>query len=306
MNKFWRIILVVLALVGILVFTCNAANAEEATKSISSENIGDESEFSFTKIEQMTDEEAIKAYRKAVRDHEWTYWTYGYYLEKEEYDYLEKMGFEVCYFNSKQIRKYERFEGFLRDLYYPIIFESENGIELWYTTNSGQVFAEALEGKLSNGYVHDGIGDANHTLSETETSLRKCMEYDIVYDCTEGTVSVWELGVKIREHIVPKNSIYGGFSRNEGFIFRKGSDVYAVRDYGCGTDEYEVRVIAHDVDFVIMSNYTADDPSEFSQPLFLMNDGTVKCYCTFYSDEGTPTDHVDNLIDIRFEGGFNI
>ncbi len=305
MNKFWRIILVVLALVGILVFTCNAANAEE-TRSISSENIVEEGEFSFPKIGQMTDEEAIKTYYKAVRDHVWKYNIYGYYLEKEEYEYLEKKGFEMSYYNSCLIHKYERLEDCLRDFYKPILFEGENGIELWYITNSGMLFAEALEGKLSNGRVQYVIGDVNHTLSEMEISLIKCMEYDIVYDIVEGTVSVWELGVKIREHNIPKNSIYGGFSRNEGFIFRKGSDVYAVRDYGCGTDIYEVQVIAHDVEFVIMSDYAAHDPSEFSQPLFLMKDGTVKCYCTFYSDEGTPVDHVDNLIDIRFEGGFNI
>ena len=82
--------------------------------------------------------------------------------------------------------------------------------------------------------------------------------------------------------------------------------MYAVRDYGCGTNIYEVRVIAHDVEFVISADYEAHDPSEFSQPLFLMKDGTVKCYCTFYSKEGTPVDDEANLIDIRFEGGFNI
>lgn len=307
MKKFWRIVLVVLALVGIFGLTCNVASAETSSVSDSSENTDVETEFSFQKIEQMTDEEAIKTYCKVVYDR--TSWTNieGHFLTSDEYKYLIANDFNIDNYDNRFIKKYDkRYGGSLSRYSFPVIFEGENGIELWYTTMDGTLRAEAIEGELNNGYSWDIIGDVHHTLGRYEVSLKKCLYYDIAYDSTTGCISVWEFGVKIREHYVPKNSIYAGFSGNEGFIFRNGSDVYAVRDYGCGTKVYEVRLIAHDVEFVIAADYEADGSGEFSQPLFLMKDGTVKCYCTFYSDEGTPADDASNLIDIRFEGGFNI
>ena len=292
-------------LVCFFAFTCNAARAESSSVTDSSKENISTSEFSFEKIGQMTDEEAIKTYCKAVFDRSYTWARYGHYLTADEYNYLVANGFKVDAFNDNHISRYDDKYGF--DTYHmPVIFEGENGIELWYIAGDGELWAIAVEGRLTNDYSWDIFGDVHYTESSDETVLQDCLFYKTVYNAADGTVSVWEFGAKTREHSVPENSIYAGFSGKEGFIFRSGSDVYAVRDYGCSTRDYGVCVIAHNVEFVIDADYEAGNPDEFSQPLFLMKDGTIKCYCTFYSDEGTPVDDESNLFDVRFEGGFNI
>lgn len=306
MKKFWAIALVVLTMVCMLGTTCTAASAETSATTNSSAVFSMQDQYSFEKIEEMTDSEAIKTYCKAVYYRISQYGFSGMYLTVDEYNYLIDNDFYVNDFDNQHIQKFDTRTGGLLNCYFPAIFEGTNGIELWYTDSNGVLRAIALEGKLTNNLTWNVFGDAHHMLESNETILTNCGYFETVYNSQTGEISVWEHGVKIREHIIPKNSIYAGFSSNEGFIFRSGSDVYAVRDYCCGTDIYEVRVIAHNVEFVITADYEADDPSEFSQPLFLMKDGTVKCYCTFYSEDGTPVDDEDNLIDIRFEGGFNI
>lgn len=306
MKKFWAIVLVVLTMVCMVGTTCSAASAESSSVTNASVNTNAQQQYSFDKIGELADDEAIKVYCKAVYYRISKSCLDGLYLTVDEYNYLIDNNFYVDNYDNRYIQKFDSKTGGLLNCYFPVIFEGINGIELWYTDSEGTLRAKALEGKLTNDRTWNVFGDAHHTLEQNETILTNCGYFETVYNSYTGTVSVWEHGVKIREHIIPKQSIYAGFSSNEGYIFRNGSDVYAVRDYRCGTDTYEVRVIAHNVEFVITADYEADDPTEFSQPLFYMKDGSVKCYCTFYSENGTPIDDETNLIDIRFEGGFNI
>lgn len=306
MKKICNVLVLALVLVGLFLITCNMASAETSSKTDSSNTSAAQVEYSFQAIENIASNEVLKTYWNAVYDRVWEAGRGGAYLTADEHNYLLDKGFHLYDFEGRYIGKFDSRTGSFRMSYFPVVFEGQNGIELWFTDDSGNLQMKAIEGKLTNNRTWDLFEDAHHTLDQNETILTQNAFFQTVYDSTTGCISVWEFGQKIREHFVPKNSIYAGFSSVEGFIFRSGSDVYAVRDYRCDKMKFGVEVIAHNVEFVIDADYEADNPDEFSQPLFLMKDGSVMCYCTFYSEDGIPVDDERHLIQIRFEMGFNI
>lgn len=304
MKKICNVLVLALVLVGLFTFTCNVASAETSSKTDSSDM---QMEYSFPTISELTDDEVLKTYWNEVYEKVWKKGLDGSFLTADEYKYLTANDFHIYDFEGQYIGKYDTKSGTLSKGFFPVVFESENGIELWCTDDDGDLRREAIEGELTNNYTWDLINDAHHILGEYEDILIKSPYFETVYDCTTGSVSVWEFGKKVREHFVPKYSIYAGLSGMEGYIFRKENDVYAVRDNMNWKRSVDgVEVIAHNVEFVIDADYEADDPNEFSQPLFWMKDGTVMFYCTFYSDVGIPVDDERHLIQVRFERGFNL
>lgn len=300
MKKFFRIITLVLALTTLLI-SANVASAKEIDSTNgSSEDLSNECFLEFPGEENVIDlyrKEIHKRMNKSIM---------GYsFVTDEEYKLLEDNGYDVIA-EENTVLKYNKRYGSIERFYFPVIYKTLNGIEMWYVNYDGEVRVEVITGKISSGYLWQKRGNVHYNSNDEDQVLISCTYFVITYDNSNGCISVWEMGENIRNHYIPANSIYAGKSDNEGFIFRYDSDIYAVRDYGCYTHEFGVRVIAHNVEFVISTDYEADDPDTYSQPLFLMKDGTVKCYCTFYSDEITPPDDVENLIDVRFENGFNL
>lgn len=260
-------------------------------------------DYVFNKLPE--EENAIKGYRDQVRKGFSRMAMVNFFMTGEDANYLEGLGYDVVD-SGTTVKKYDSIRGTLATYYYPVLFEGPNGMELWYITKDGELRSTAILGKTRNGRTSQAYGYVHFDKTKEESVLVSNGFFAVLYDCSTGRVSVWEFGIITSEHYVPKMSIYAGLSINEGYIFRSGTDVYAVRDYGSYFEEKEVCVIAHNVEFVIATDYEADGSDEWSQPLFLMTDGRVTCYCPWYSEEGTAVDDESNLIDVRFERGFNI
>ena len=147
---------------------------------------------------------------------------------------------------------------------------------------------------IGNAHIPDGI--------DYQNTLNKTFDSQTVYDGVD-TVSVYSFGSCSETYTVPEGSVYAGFSAWEGHIFRSGTDVYALRldMYNHDSEIGEMVVLAHGVKEVIMANYRYNDDA-WSQPLLLMEDGTVKVYQTW--DDG-PTDDPSNLKDPVYEGGWD-
>ncbi len=300
MKKFFWIITLVLTITTLLIST-NVATASESYSTNGSSDVSNNEGF----LEFPGDEKLIDLYRKEIHMRMNRSIMGESFVTYEENKLLEDNGYDVIE-KENLVLKYNKRYGSIERFYFPVLYKTSNGIEMWYVDYDGEVRVEAITGKLSSGYVWQKRGNVHYNSNKEDQVLISCTYYAITYDSSTGCISVWEMGCNIRKHYIPINSIFAGKSDNEGFIFRSDSDVYAVRDYGCYTHEFGVRVIAHNVEFVISTDYEADDPDLYSQPLFLMKDGTVKCYCTFYSDEFATPDDEENLIDVRFENGFNL
>lgn len=189
--------------------------------------------------------------------------------------------------------------------YFPIVYQEEDNIQIWCMTDYGELYMEAVTGQLYGGRTIHYAGNANYTVTGDEEIVRRLQDLAVVYDKASGNVSFWSLGEKMSEHTVPENSVYAGFSYWEGYIFRSGTDVYAVRDYGIySNQESGVYVIARNVKMVIDADFDMGS-DDWSQPLFLMTDGSVKGYCTWRGDESAPTDDESFLYDMLYEGGYH-
>ncbi len=310
MKKYSRILTLVLV---ILVVACGVTCVAHAESDLSTdvptftstneaENLHEE--FHFKRVP--SDAEADSAYyHELMRRHELEITT-GSFLPDDEELFLGRLGYNVL-IPGKIVHEYDTKYGSITAFEFPVLFEGENGVELWYTTPNGDLNAKAVVGRLSNGRSWRNYGNIHYREeNEYENVIASTMYYSIVHDSKNGVVSVWEYGKRIRMHFLPEDSIYAGFSENEGFIFRSGTDVYAVRDYGCCAEKYETCLIARNVQFVIATNYEGNGSEGLSQPLFLMTDGTVQCYCRWYLDYDVPSDDESNLVEIRFERGFNL
>ncbi len=309
MKKHCRILTLVLVVLTVVFSITCVANAE--TDSVSgvptytftneAENILEE--IRFTRVP--SDAEADSAYyHELMRRHELEITT-GSFIPSDEANFLRVLGYNVL-IPGKVVHEYDTKYGDITAYNFPVLFEGPNGVELWYTAPNGDLRAEAVVGRLSNGQSWRNYGNLHCPHDGEDEILTSNMYYTVLYDSQKGVVSVWEYGKLVRRHFLPEDSIYAGWSENEGFIFRSGTDVYAVRDYGCCAERYETCLIARNVQFVIATNYEGDGSEGLSQPLFLMTDGTIKCYCRWYLDYDLPSDDESNLVDVKFERGFNL
>lgn len=123
--------------------------------------------------------------------------------------------------------------------------------------------------------------------------IRSEEEYAVAYNSATGKVSFWSFEELQNEYTVPEWAVYEGLSYWEGDIFHKDGDVYSLRGQGSHMPDDSVNVIAHNVQEVLDANYDATQ-DDFSQPLFLMEDGSKKFYTSYYGKE-LPTDDVSHL-----------
>lgn len=310
MKKHCRILTLVLVVLVVIFGTTCVANAESEsvsgapTYTFTNEAENLHEEFYFTTIPPEAEVDS-GYYHQLMRRHELELTT-GSFLPNDEARFLQLLGYNVL-IPGKVVHEYDTKYGDITAYNFPVLFEGLGGVELWYTTPNGDLNAKAVVGTLSNGSMWRNYGNVHYRGdNEYETVIASTMYYSIVFNTQRNMVSVWEYGRVIRKHFLPEDSIYAGFSENEGFIFRSGTDVYAVRDYGCCAERYETCLIARNVQFVIATNYEGDSSEGLSQPLFLMTDGTIKCYCRWYLDYDVPSDDESNLVDVKFEMGFNL
>lgn len=181
--------------------------------------------------------------------------------------------------------------------YYPVLAKVENSVVMYYTNSWGDIYKETISGQAND--FGGSIGNL-HSKDSYNNEIHCTKDYLVKYDPETGYMTVYQFDNVVREYFIGKDAVYTGKSEFEGYIFRKGTDVYAVR-YDCICYEGGVMTIAHDVAQVILADYDYSSDG-FSQPLFLMTDGTLKVYG---GPAGETPDDVNNLYDIRYEGGYD-
>ena len=186
--------------------------------------------------------------------------------------------------------------------YYPVVYRDSNMLFLWYTTETGSLHFEKIHGYglpaggNYGGQVHIDISD--------EEIITSKYGYTTTYVQETGEFKVRQFGEVVDRYSVPKDSVYCGFSYFEGYIFRNGTDVYALNAVDTHTTDGSVECIAHDVKYVVDADYYfGSDP--WCQPLLLMNDGSLKCYVGWEGDENAAPDDTSHLCDLQFEGSYD-
>jgi len=175
------------------------------------------------------------------------------------------------------------------ELYYPILFEEDNGnlvpigVNIYGNLNcpSNDIYTLHSDGKEISG---DCIMSSPHA--------------KVYYDPNTGIVQQWSFGKQLKEVRVPQGSVYAGHSFWEGYIFRHNTDVYSI------SSDFTSQVvpIAHNVQMVLTTDYCLTSDC-WSQPLFLMTDGSVKCYVGWNGDQEV-LDDISHLSDVSSDGGF--
>lgn len=257
-------------------------------------------EYDFEQVPEKGNE--INGYRK---EHQKRIETDTLYRE-EEVEFLKDHGFYIYnsggYFNYSL---YSDYSGTLNTNRHPIIFKSENGIEVWGVNNYGELYVRSLEGKTSNGRVDDFYGLIHYTAQEAEANNEEIVYADcyrvISYQAETGTVKHWYYGEVLGESKVPANSVYVG-DNGVGYLFQSGNDVWAVRSIYEDDERFkDSEVIVHNVKYVIDTNYEIVDEAGY-YPLFLMTDGSLKIYMSFIGQYDDPVDSESKLIEIEPEG----
>ena len=167
------------------------------------------------------------------------------------------------------------------------------------TTNVSTDTAPTTDYKVKDG---DIISPEGYYLGSVHTygieipsgfQLLNHSEYSDVYRYGDNLIQ-YEKGKIAEEVTLPENAMYAGFG-HEGYLFRVGSDVYTVDldNWHTAADEVKLEKIASGVKMVLSSDYKMTSDA-FSQPLFLMEDGSVKVYCHWYT----------NLQNPFYEGGY--
>lgn len=212
------------------------------------------------------------------------------YFTIEEREYLAKHEYDYGY---RCIREYAN--GALYTYAYPVVYRVEDDIVIAYS-RAGILSFEG-EYEVTNNLWKIYGSPSVHTSQLTEEEKEIAEERgSVAYNSTSGSVSFWEFGELVATHTVPAGAVYAGVSDWEGYIFRAGSEVYAVALEGS-------RKIADGVSVVILADYYAGS-DDWSQPLFLMQDGSLKVYCSWYGDREAPADDPCHLQDICYEGGY--
>ncbi len=231
------------------------------------------------------------------------------FVTESEKVFLETNGFDL---SVRGIEMAEYSDSYMElSIYsYPIVYVGDNNsIQVWSIDKYGSLYAQAIEGKISEYHSSKYFGNVHCTDEEDSREIIKNENgFAVVHDEEKDVVEFWSLGELLCKHELPNDSIYTGFSDWVGYIFRAGTDVYALADIGTINANHKemctIKPIAHNVQMVIDADYYMGS-DDWAQPLFLMTDGTVKGYCEWVGDEGAPSDHPSYLYDIRHEGGYD-
>lgn len=219
------------------------------------------------------------------------------FISDEEWSVISKEwsnSSDILYRNDTFFQVFDETYKKTYEYYYPVVFRTGESLVLWYTNDSGSVMLDKVYGAWNGsnyvGHLHS---------SSDEEWLFSSIEQVLTYKQETGTISVWEFNNVVETFTVPANSVYCGVSDFEGFIFRSETDVYA---FQTDRDVWGTICIAHNVKYVIDTDYrAASDP--WSQPLFIMTDGTVKVYVRWEGDKNAPADDASHLVSPYYEGG---
>lgn len=236
---------------------------------------------------------------------------------EEEIEFLESKGYFIYtdggYYRITYLNEYTGIAEYYFD---PIIYESGDGFEVWAVSGKGDLYSiineeswkyASNEGKKT--YIKyrankKTYGSIHYNAKEGEDTIESYVNRVISYESATGIVKDWRCGKLIGQAEVPANSVYVGESIHDGFLFKDGTDVWAVRAVydNEGTME-EAKIIAHNVEFVITAQY--ETIYEY-QPLFLMTDGKLKTYNSYNGNfDDVPADDESHLVDVQYEDRYD-
>lgn len=295
-------IAIILIIIAAVFCSCGKASnpPQENTGNINSGNVEEVDISLFPEVE--TSYENLDVYRKEVskrlqKDEG--------FISEDEWEVISQNWDDDLYRHKRYFTSFNSLYESLSGYYFPVVFRDEEMLVLWYTSESGSLLFEKLHGY---GDFGGNYGGQVHYDGEDEKVLSTKIDYTLTYNQETGEVKYWSFG--IAEHTftgIPANSLYCGYSEIEGHLFRHGTDVYELNSRLNSDGEHEVYTacIAHDVEYVIDADYrAASDP--WSQPLFLMKDGTVKVYVRWEGDNSAPADDPCHLVPPYSEGGIRI
>jgi len=291
-------ILVVVILVVVVAFTgCSKTTTETTADNEAGTTITD-----YTNNDTITD---ITTSPYIIEDEEISDEEYlSLYLEEVQSLVDDEGYFDIDEVTSELIKKL----GVNRDeVYYPVTI---NGV-LVYTDQYGRLELQKFEGGWGNNRtlaynVHVPAIDT----AEAE-AVRKDSGYAVMYTQETGLLEFWSFGQKTGKYQLPKEAVYCGYSAFYGYEFRTTTgDVLVCGGANPflrnGIETNEPTCIAHGVKFVVLPDYRfGSDP--WCQPLFLMEDGSIKCHISWRGKEGSPMDDPSHLVDVvtdGIEGGY--
>jgi len=221
-------------------------------------------------------EEILEVYRKEVSSR----LEDGVFFNAEEHCY-EKLSFDVCddyieLYNIFTVTKYR----------YPILFfdrEDLKSFHLVYIDDSYTVWIEKFVGekKLFGGYRGSGelniIGGLHYY-----KSIIFCYNYSLNYNHKENTIQKYAFGELIENFYIPQGYSYCGYNTDEGHFFQKGSEIYILSDI---FTDAELTLFANNVKEILTLGYQFSS-SQYNQPLFLMEDGTIMVYAYASGPDG--------------------
>lgn len=180
----------------------------------------------------------------------------------------------------------------------PILVSYKGEIVLLYTSTKGVLM------RYNSTYdAFEPLARSVHTDSyeeEGKVLMVSNMGMALTYDTNNCEVTQWEFNEIKDSWKLPTGAVFCGYSLEMGYIFRQGTDVYAL--IGNSITGGELKIIAHGVKTVVESDYYYDITA-FSVPLFLMEDGTLKAYINEYIEINEELDVEEYLKVPCHEGG---
>lgn len=297
-----KIIILAITLI-LLASLCGCGNStnDPVSDNNTSTPVTEEIDLSIFPEVETSSEDGLDLYRKKVSSRLESLEEDESFITDEEWEAISNEWGGDLYRHNAYFTSFDSLYEETSKYYYPVVFRDGDALILWYTTESGSVLLEEVYGYWNDsnyvGKLHSDSEEEEWIYSKTDSAL--------TYSKETGTVTVWEFG-EVYETLtgIPQDSVYCGFSRFEGYIFRSGTDVYSL-DVNTWDADGTVSCIAHNVKYVIDADYRASsDP--WSQPLFIMADGSVKVYVSWEGDADAPADDASHLVPPYHEGGIGV
>lgn len=288
------------AVFATIIFVCTGCAGKNETPQDNTP-VSEEQQIDISVFEEVkASSENIDMYRKEVAKRLDTLEEGDDFITDEEWEAIssEWDKSEELYRHPSYFTTFDKLYEETSKYYYPVVFREGNSLVMWYTTDTGSVLLEKVHGFWnSSNYVGN-----LHTDSEDESMANEA-NYAVTYNQESGKVNVWQFGKIDATYELPVGSVYCGNSYFEGYIFRSGTDVYALKAVESHNPDDTLVCIAHNVQYVIDADYHyGSDP--WCQPLFLMNDGSIKAYIGWNGNQASPDDE-SHLAELQHEGSWD-
>ncbi len=211
-------------------------------------------------------------------------------------EYFSGFGFENYSSESKTVNYYNS------KYFHPVFVRDKNSKALFLLVINDKGYLYGFTSSSSQnptkyfGYIHHNIVNGEEIMSRFPLK-------SLVYNANDNKITLWSFGKAISSTDVIKGASYVGYSEAEFiYLFHSVTDVYGFKILDSDTNLSTIFPVAHNVTTVIDCNYCLSSDA-WGQPLFLMQNGTIKAYIGF--DGEGKSDDASHLMDIMYEGSYN-